>query len=241
MIASDDPTSSEAPTVLLLGRYRHTRPENMDQLVREHPELSLSYKTVHSSKGLEADCVVVLDMCAGKYGFPAEIADDPVLNLVLAAPESFPHSEERRLLYVAITRAKRAAYLLADDESPSTFVTELVNEGYDVTVYGRPEKSDAACPLCVAGRLVRRENKQNGSVFFGCSNYPYCKHMQAACPHCRIGLPVRDADIFRCRACGKTVEACPACDGWLRNITGKYGPFMGCSNYPKCDYTKKLE
>ncbi|MXW73539.1 MAG: AAA family ATPase [Chromatiales bacterium] len=241
MIAADAAPRGEAPTVLLLGRYRHTRPENMDQLVGEHPELSLSYKTVHSSKGLEADCVVVLDMCSGKYGFPTEIADDPLLNLVLAAPESFPHSEERRLLYVAITRAKRAAYLLADGKSPSTFVTELVNEGYDVAVYGRPQKSDAACPRCVAGRLMRRENKQDGSVFYGCSHYPYCKHMHSACPHCRIGLPLRDADTFRCRACGKTVEACPACDGWLRNIAGEYGPFLGCSNYPDCRYTRKLE
>ncbi len=241
MIAADAAKRGEAPTVLLLGRYRHTRPENLDQLAREYPELSLSYKTVHSSKGLEADCVVILEMCAGKYGFPTEIADDPLLNLVLAAPEPFPHSEERRLLYVAITRARRAAYLLADGESPSTFVTELVDEGYDVNVYGRPQKSDVACPQCVAGRLVRRKSKQNGSVFYGCSHYPYCRHMQTACPHCRIGLPVRADDIFRCHACDKTVEPCPSCDGWLRNITGQYGPFLGCSNYPDCRYTRKLE
>ena len=240
MIAADAATRREAPTVLLLGRYRHTKPENMAQLSREHPELSLSYKTVHGSKGLETDYVVVLDMCVGKHGFPTGIADDPLLNLVLAAPETFPHSEERRLLYVATTRAKRAAYLLADGVSPSPFVTELANDGYDVTVYGRLQKSDAACPGCVAGRLVRRENKQNGSVFYGCSHYPYCEHMRPACPHCRIGFPVRTADTFRCRDCDKTVEACPTCDGWLRTITGEYGPFLGCSNYPNCDYTRKL-
>ena len=241
MIAADPTTRGEAPTVLLLGRYRHTRPENMDQLVREYNELSLYYKTVHSSKGLEADYIVVLDMCDGKYGFPTEIADDPLLNLVLAAPETFPHSEERRLLYVAITRAKRAAYLLADGVSPSPFVKELVDDGYDVTVYGRPQKSDAACPGCGGGRLVRRENKQNGKVFYGCSHYPYCEHMEPACPHCRTGLPVRANDTFRCRACGKTVETCPTCDGWLRTVTGESGPFLGCSNFPNCTYTRQLE
>ena len=240
-IATDAAARGEVPTVLLLGRYRHTRPENMDQLARENPELELSYKTVHSAKGLEADYIVVLDMCDGKYGFPTEIADDPLLNLVLAAPESFPHSEERRLLYVAITRARRAIYLLADGVSPSPFVKELVDDGYDVTVYGRPQESDAACPGCVAGRLVRRENKQNGKVFYGCSHYPYCEHMEPACSHCRTGLPVRANDTLRCRACGKTVETCPTCDGWLRTVTGEYGPFLGCSNFPNCKYTRQLE
>ncbi len=115
---SDDP-----PAVLLLGRYRHSRPENMAALAREHPDLRLSYMTVHRSKGLEADYVVVLDLCSGKYGFPAEIADDPLLDLVLAAPEGHPNAEERRLFYVAITRAKLGVFLLADGGAPSVFVT----------------------------------------------------------------------------------------------------------------------
>ena len=59
----------------------------MVQLTRACPDLRLSYKTVHGSKGLEADYVVVLGLCTGKYGFPAEITDDPLLDLVLTVPE----------------------------------------------------------------------------------------------------------------------------------------------------------
>ena len=239
-IAADAEKNDGTPTVLLLGRYRHTRPENMAKLAREHPGLDLSYKTVHRSKGLEADYVVVLDLCSGKYGFPAEIADDPLLNIVLAAPEGHPNAEERRLLYVAITRARRGVYLLADGGPPSPFITELVNDGYDVTAFGQLPESDVACPTCVDGRLVRRNNEQDRSVFYGCSHYPYCEHTQPACPHCRTGLPVKADDTFCCRDCGQTVEECPACDGWLRTRKGKYGPFLGCSSYPTCDYTRNI-
>ena len=31
---------------------------------------------------------------------------------------------------------------------------------------------------------------------------------------------------------------CPKCGGQLVNRTGKYGDFIGCSNYPRCKYTK---
>ena len=230
----------EKSAVLLLGRYRHTRPKNMTQLARAYAGLQLSYKTVHGSKGLEADYVVVLDLCSGKYGFPAELTDDPLLDLVLAVPERYPHAEERRLFYVAITRAKRAVYLLADDGPPSPFVEELVNDGYDVTVFGRLPEKGVACPICVGGRLIRRNNARDRSAFYGCSHYPYCAHMQPACPHCRAGLPVKANGAFRCRDCDQTVEACPACDGWLRLRTGKYGPFLSCSNWPNCDFTRNI-
>ena len=104
----------------------------MGALRKQYPGLRFSWKTVHGSKGLEADYAVVLGLRAGKYGFPAEITDDPLLDLVLAAPEAHPNAEERRLLYVAVTRARRQVFLLADGRTPSAFATELV-EGRDTT------------------------------------------------------------------------------------------------------------
>ena len=147
--------------MLLLGRYRHLRPRNLDALPKQYPGLRFTWMTVHRSKGLEADYAVVIGLGSGKYGFPAEIADDPLLDLVLAAPEPHSNAEERRLLYVAITRARRQVYLLADGSPPSEFVTELIDGGYDVEVFGRPPEGDVSCPRCTAGRLERaRERPQ---------------------------------------------------------------------------------
>ena len=227
--------------VLLLGRYRHLRPRNLDALPKQYRRLRFTWMTVHRSKGLEADYAVVLGLCSGKFGFPAEIADDPLIDLVLAAPEAHPNAEERRLLYVAVTRARRQVFLLADGGQPSEFVTELINGGYDVEVFGRPPESDVPCPRCVGGgRLERRENARDQSVFYGCSNFPLCEHTARACPRCGNGLPVMSGEAYVCRNCGGSIEACPVCDGWLNARMGRYGRFLGCSNFPVCEYTRNL-
>ena len=226
--------------VLLLGRYRHLRPRNLGALPKQYPNLRFTWMTVHRSKGLEADYAVVLGLRSGKHGFPAEVADDPLLDLVLSAPEAHPNAEERRLLYVAITRARRQAFLLADGGPPSEFVTELIDSGYDVEVFGRPPEGEVSCPRCTGGRLQRRENARDGGIFYGCSNFPLCEHTARACPRCGTGLPVRSGDVWRCRDCNAAIEACPVCDGWLDTRMGRYGRFLGCSNFPDCDYTRNL-
>ena len=238
----DDAQRHDGPSdVLLLGRYRHLQPLNLRSLATQYPGLRFTWMTVHRSKGLEADYAVVLGLCAGKFGFPVEMADDPLLDLVMAAPEAHANAEERRLLYVALTRARRQVFLLAEGGPPSSFVTELIDGGYDVTVFGRPPEGDVPCPQCREGRMERRENARDGSVFYGCSNWPYCEHTGRPCPKCGTGLPVRDGSVFRCRDCGGSIESCPSCGGWLDMKMGKFGRFLGCSNYPDCDYTRNLQ
>ena len=226
--------------ILFLGRYQHLRPRNLDALPKQYPGLRFTWMTVHRSKGLEADYVVVLGLRSGKHGFPAEVADDPLLDLVLTAPESHPNAEERRLLYVAISRARRQVFLLAEGGPPSEFVTELIDGEYDVEVFGRPSADDVSCPLCKGGRMDRRENARDQSVFFGCSNFPLCEHTASSCPLCGNGLPVRSGEAFVCHDCGGSIEACPVCNGWLNIRMGRYGRFLGCSNYPDCNYTRDL-
>ena len=241
MISADVTEHGEPSKVFLLGRYWRSQPKNMGELKREHPGLDLSYMTVHSSKGLEADYVVVLDMCSGKYGFPSEITDDPILNLVLAVPEGHPNAEERRLFYVAMTRARRGVFLLADNGPPSSFVTELIQDGYEITVFGRSLDKDVDCPKCVDGRLEQRENSKDGSIFYGCSHWPYCEHTQSPCPKCGNGLLVKAGENYHCRDCDQSIQRCPACDGWLQKKKGKRGPFLGCSKYPTCKYTQDTD
>ncbi|WP_155647098.1 3'-5' exonuclease [Vibrio owensii] len=41
--------------------------------------------------------------------------------------DMYPHAEERRSFYVAITRSKKRCYLVADPKEPSEFVLELLS------------------------------------------------------------------------------------------------------------------
>lgn len=113
-------------SVYILGRYRHQQPPGLHRWNTCFPQLDIQYQTIHSAKGLEADVVIVLGLGTGRYGFPAQMRDDPLISLVMPTAEHFPDAEERRLFYVAMTRARHRVYLLADMHHPSPFVTELI-------------------------------------------------------------------------------------------------------------------
>ena len=235
-IADHAGTQKGEPTVLVLARYRHMLSAHR-ALRHRYKALRFAFKTVHASKGLEADYVILLGLTAGKYAFPTEIVDDPLLDLVLATPEPHTNAEERRLFYVALTRARRHVYLLADDGTPSAFADELLHGGYDIALFGRPPAPDVPCPVCVEGRMQPRNRPGTRELFHGCSNYPYCHHTVEPCPACKTGLPARSGDGMACPNCGHAVEPCPRCSGWLRERKSNDRTFLGCSNHPACKYT----
>ncbi|MDQ1607084.1 MAG: helicase, partial [Microbacteriaceae bacterium] len=107
----------------ILGRYRF-----QNDLVprRTFTGLDVTFRTVHGAKGLEADHIVLPSLTTGTYGFPSQINDDPVLALAMSGEDEFLHSEERRLFYVALTRARLGVtiFTVAGIESP--FVVELL-------------------------------------------------------------------------------------------------------------------
>lgn len=87
----------------------------------------IEFLTVHKAKGLEADYVILLQCNKDTYGFPSFVNDDPVLDYVLTKSDQFPYGEERRLFYVAITRAKMKTFVLYDKRFPSVFVDEFLH------------------------------------------------------------------------------------------------------------------
>ena len=137
-------------TVLVLGRYRQRR----DAPPTRHRggPLRVEFSTVHGAKGREADYVIVLDLNEGRWGFPSKVEDDPLLELVLPpiSGGAYPFAEERRLFYVAMTRARIGAYLVTDPVRPSTFVTELLRESADLRQLG---ELATKCPRCGRGVL----------------------------------------------------------------------------------------
>lgn len=178
----------ENKEILILGRYgfdidRLKNEANIFQIDKESGKVNYTRKTeegeakslksqfltVHKAKGLEADIVIVLNCNSGKHGFPSEMSDDTVLNLLLSEADQFENGEERRLFYVAMTRAKENVYFIADSSYKSKFIAELeVDSGQSKT-----EK----CPECKTADVVLRKKgtSKNGNKykFYGCTNFLY--------------------------------------------------------------------
>lgn len=169
----------ENSSVLLLGRYRFdvrmldenpafaywysTGEKKTVVQLKDREDLSMSFLTVHGSKGLQADYVFLLNLKRRGMGFPSQIADAPVLALLLEDCDRYPFAEERRLFYVALTRAKKKVYLVALKGNESVFLEEMEKK------FGKKiRNANFICPQC-GGFLVRKTGKFGD--FYGCSNY----------------------------------------------------------------------
>lgn len=186
------------------------------------PKTPITFLTVHKAKGLEADNVVLLNFQNSTLGFPNKIADDPMLRLVLTAPEDYPYAEERRLLYVAMTRTRNRVFILTDNKRPSEFFKEFTpSESVFILAQSNTE-TKVQCPRCKTGILLVRKSEGANKYFVGCSNYPQCDYT------------LQDPTVLT------TQKRCPECNGFLVRRRGKYGVFYGCTNYPLCQYTERL-
>lgn len=115
--------------VLILARYNHLRPSLLEKAATRWPGLSVDFATFHTSQGQQADYVIILGLHQGEEGFPAPARESVIDEVLLPDVEDFPHAQERRLLYVAMTRARHQVWLLYSQQSPSLFVNELIECG----------------------------------------------------------------------------------------------------------------
>jgi DNA helicase-4 len=91
-------------------------------------KLHFEFCSMHKSKGITRDIVIVLNMSSSANGMPATRPLDPLIDALLAPEEEFAYAEERRLFYVAITRAREQTFLIADRKHPSPFILEINEE-----------------------------------------------------------------------------------------------------------------
>lgn len=223
---------------------------------RESPDVNIEYRTVHQSKGLECDNVILINLKNWKAGFPNKMVDDPVLNFVKRNGDSFSYAEERRLFYVALTRTKNNVYLLAPYFKSSMFVQELKTdanvellnlEHNRLETLKNIEKNGERyviptklkCPVCKTGVVLLESFWNKGKL----NRVLKCSHNMAP-PFNRCnweggyyGSELEDLD---------DIEYCPSCDGILikryRHSDGH--PFLGCTNFRKTGCRgkgKKLE
>ena len=229
-ILEENPKSS----ILLLGRYgfdAYNLSRSADFIYDEKtggvkskkfPGVRLEFMTVHRAKGLGFDNVIIINARNELYGFPSQIQEDPVLKYVVKDDYSIEYAEERRLFYVALTRTKNRVYIVAPEQHPSKFVTELISDFKNVKVKGKINEVDDAnpanikrCPIC-GYPLQLRYKPHYGLKLWLCSNEP------EICDFMTNDLRGGELSILKCDKCQ---------DGYLIVKEGKVEPFLGCTNY----------
>ena len=240
----------------ILGDEDKLRRDKFVKIVyRYNPNVNIEYRTVHQSKGLECDNVILINLKNWRAGFPNKMVDDPVLNFVKMNGDSFSYAEERRLFYVALTRTKNNVYLLAPYFKSSVFIQELeidVNvellnlENNKLETLKNIEKNGERyviptklkCPVCKTGIVLLESFWNNGKL----NRVLKCSHNMAP-PFNRCnwkggyyGSELKDLD---------DIKHCPNCDGILikRRRHSDGHPFLGCTNFKEtgCRGKSKLE
>ena len=167
--------------VFVLARYNKIL-ERAEGWLKEFrsPDVETNLLTIHKSKGLEADYVILLGMNSKPYGFPSTMDDDPLLEMVMPRPETYRFAEERRLLYVALTRTKNVAYTISNARMRSKFIGDLAATWVEtgelqrilIEADSRANHDPDWCPECLTGVIVDRQSRFGG--FRGCSRFPEC-------------------------------------------------------------------
>lgn len=164
-------------SVYVLGRYNADQ-QHVPRLSREaQRSVDVSFLTIHRSKGSEADYVILPEMLTVLRGrsFPSTRNDDPVLGLAMPPGDDYPMSEERRLFYVALTRARRTVAMFTAQGKCSSFLKELEADGA-VTIHTSEGKAvqEESCPACRHGAIISKTGTYG--QFRSCSNFPVCRY-----------------------------------------------------------------
>ena len=144
---------------------------------------AIDLTTVHSAKGLEWPAVFVPSLTSQRFPssktgtkqdwlVPREMFD--------ASRYEGSDEDERRLFYVAITRARESVLLIARRGRESEFVAELIDAGVVVSADGQSRLKSEVCPSCGKGLMVERQGKFG--PFLACNRFPACATTQAIQP-----------------------------------------------------------
>ena len=239
-----DKSKNKQINIMILARANWILKTAKDQLIMsgfKHLK-KLQFNTIHSSKGLEADHVIVIG--CNKDQIPSDKKSNEVIECLLPSLDNFLFSEERRLMYVALTRTKGNCYLLTDPIDSSSFIDELIFDKYaiqksDIQLEPRYRKI-YKCRNCESGYMRRKEH------YYLCTNWTFCKTSSSECPNCKAPMHEKH-DYRKCNnedSCNQTLALCPKCYKPLVKKNGRFGSFWGCSGFHRkakypCTYKTK--
>lgn len=232
----------------------------LDIIYKDNPNMNIRYRTVHKSKGLEADYVILINLKDDLTGFPNKMINDEIIDLFFnTAHENIEFAEERRLFYVALTRTKNDIYLLTQENFHSSFIKELnknnrknkklidniSNFDFPIEEYDRLNLEAQSgkertytklrCPQCETGKVILITNHDKHFKF---DNNPQ-QYFVCSNDFCQWKGGFYRGEIENL----DYIKNCKKCDGILIVKNGKNGPFLGCNHYRKdggCRNTSNL-
>ena len=116
--------------------------------------LRLRHLTIHAAKGLESPVVFIWAVTGGRSGFPGIWDDSRVTRLLLPRDYQSRLDEEKRVFYVALTRARERLFIVTERRNPSEFLDRLpaglLDDTPQALSYARPESEISSCAACGA-------------------------------------------------------------------------------------------
>jgi len=234
-------------SIAVLARYNYLLNNVRKTLKSARLMSNVQCWTFHRSKGLETDYCILIGFFQGKTGFPNQNKEDVVTEALLPTLDDFPHSEERRLLYVAITRARKKSYLIADPMAPSEFINEILSTQYNLHIdserFEEKFRKIYKCHLCTDGYFKMQSGKYGN--FYSCTSGSICKSKPRICEKCGSpSLDTHNRSICNDENCRNAKIICDRCGRPMKIREGKFGKFLGCSGYgiknDQCKNTKQL-
>jgi DNA helicase-4 len=131
-LVKDESRRETLDDILVLSRANHLLDKVREVCQRNripvaNPERGVSglrILSAHKAKGLEAKVVIVANASDHRYGFPCQVENPDVLEPVRTSPGN-DEAEERRLFYVAVTRAMKRIHLIVRQGLPSPYIAEI--------------------------------------------------------------------------------------------------------------------
>ena len=213
--------------IMLLGRYNNDMKElcktdhfyeyKGNIICNDYKNADIVFYTVHRSKGMEADYVIIINAINSTFGFPSKIKDDELFKFFKYTKENFEYAEERRLFYVSLTRTKNKVYIITSDKKPSQFLSEL-KENHNVEFCNDIEFDDSdnyVCPKCGGYLKYVYYNDMGQYVYRCCTDKEICGFMTMEL-------------LYK-----YPISKCPNCDGHLllKQVYDDDKKFIGCTNY----------
>lgn len=222
-------------SIAVISRYNNVLHQANKAVSEAKIAANMYFWTYHKSKGLEADYCVLIGFSQGVQGFPSENKDNILIEALLPSVDDFKFSEERRLMYVGLTRARKKAYLIASPTSPSSFILELLKPMFNINIasplFTTNHLKKYKCPYCESG-YFKKVTGEFGD-FYSCSSGVACDVGKAKiCNKCNSPL-IDTKNTRKCNnpECDNSVMLCQICGRPMIERYGKFGKFWGCSGY----------